>query len=129
MESLAKQGRTYLLVILSAIAVPAVLNVALRIVFLPQTIGITELIRFTLTVILVFFTFKGYVWARWITCILLLVAGVGGTLFASFVLAENRILGILLIILSMFYALSGMSLQSSEEIQSFFNYQKNNRQK
>ena len=62
-------------------------------------------------------------------CILLLITGVLGTLGASQVLAINRVLGILLILLSMFYALAGMSLHSSEEIQSFFKYQQNKRQK
>lgn len=130
MDSPAKQGRTHLLVILSAVSAPSVLNVVLLGIFSPQSLNSAELTRFfSLTVALPFFTYEGYYWAIWIMSILLLVAGVFGTLLGSRVLAENLILGIILILASMFYALSGMSLQSSEEIQSFFNYQKNNRQK
>ena len=129
MDSLAKQGRTHLLVILSAIVAPEVLIAVLLSLFAPQNIGVTQLVRWILTVILVFFTYKGYYWARWIMSILLLIAGVYGTVLASQVLAVNRIGGILLIFLSMFYVLSGMSLRKSEEIKSFCKYQRNSRKK
>lgn len=129
MDSLAKQGRTHLLIILSAVSAPSVLYVALLGIFSPQSLNSPELTRFFLIVALAFFTYEGYYWARWIMSILLLITGVVGAVLASHVLAVNRIVGILLILTSMLYALFGMSLRKSEEIKSFCKYQRNKRKK
>ena len=75
-------------------------------------------IRFILTVILMYFLYKGYVWAKWICIVLYLPAGMFSLLFQFIIFSLS------MLIMGGLYFYFAVLLITSKEIKAFFQFNK-----
>lgn len=75
-------------------------------------------VRFLLTVLLLYFLYKGYQWAKWIVVVLFILAGIM-CLFSIF-----QTNGLIMMVIGIVYFILSIILIASENVKYFFQYQR-----
>ena len=132
LEEEIQKGRTIIVDIIVAIIITT-LNTSLivaasyNLLFEP-TILLIHIIRFLLTIFLLWLLYKGYNWARWVNIVLFTLAGAFTVFFGLELLTKSFIVtdifGLLMLIMSVAYLGSAGFLLFSSNVTTFLNHQK-----
>jgi hypothetical protein len=118
-----KRGRIIVMAIMVATIALSLANIALFNAIVGQEKLPEQTVRLGLTVLLMFFLYTGYSFARWIAVVLFglggLLAILGGTRLVSW-----TPLGFLMILLGVVYAASAIALAASSSVKAFLQAQR-----
>jgi len=132
LEGEIQKGRTTIVAII-VIIIFTTLNTSLivaasyNLLFEP-TILLIHIIRFLLTIFLLWLLYKGYDWARWVNIVLFRLVGAYSIFFGLELLTKSFIVtdffGLLMLIISVAYLGSAGFLLFSSNVTTFLNHQK-----
>jgi len=117
------RGKAFLLTVVVAIVILALLTVTFHVIAIGPTKLPQQLVRLLFTLAMCHYLYRGRAWAKWFTIVVLLIGSVSGVVTGVPALGKSPLVLYLLFISSV-YGLSAIALLFSSSISAFLQYQR-----